>query len=252
VAHKIYGIPQTINSANYVYFLALSELHKLTDHSRGEGTKRTRKDLEQIVIGGWLAYILVLNTTEPRHIDELLNLHRGQGLELLWRDSLTCPTEEEYVEMVNNKTGGLFRIAIKLMMAESESDVDYTPLVNLIGVLFQIRDDYMNLQSDEYTVNKSFAEDLTEGKFSFPIVHAVRTESGRQVLNVLQKRPSTPTMKSYIISHMETETHSFEYVRSVLSILERQAMTEISRLGGNPQLEAIVSLLSVPPAGPQS
>jgi geranylgeranyl diphosphate synthase type 3 len=141
VAHKIYGIPQTINSANYVYFLALSELHKLTDHSRGEGTKRTRKDLEQIVIGGWLAYILVLNTTEPRHIDELLNLHRGQGLELLWRDSLTCPTEEEYVEMVNNsmsqaclqlhvlsltcieETGGLFRIAIKLMMAESESDV---------------------------------------------------------------------------------------------------------------------------------
>jgi hypothetical protein len=70
--------------------------------------------------------------------------------------------------------------------------------------------------------------------------------------DVLQKRPSTPTMKSYIISHMETETHSFEYVRSVLSILERQAMTEISRLGGNPQLEAIVSLLSVPPAGPQS
>lgn len=33
--------------------------------------------------------------------EELLNLHRGQGLELFWRDSLTCPTEEEYVQMVN-------------------------------------------------------------------------------------------------------------------------------------------------------
>lgn len=33
---------------------------------------------------------------------ELLSLHRGQGLELLWRDSLQCPTEEEYVSMVNN------------------------------------------------------------------------------------------------------------------------------------------------------
>lgn len=33
---------------------------------------------------------------------ELLSLHRGQGLELLWRDSLQCPTEEEYVAMVNN------------------------------------------------------------------------------------------------------------------------------------------------------
>lgn len=36
------------------------------------------------------------------HPDELLSLHRGQGLELYWRDSLVCPTEEEYISMVNN------------------------------------------------------------------------------------------------------------------------------------------------------
>ena len=36
------------------------------------------------------------------YTEELLNLHRGQGTELFWRDSLTCPTEEEYVDMVNN------------------------------------------------------------------------------------------------------------------------------------------------------
>jgi geranylgeranyl diphosphate synthase type 3 len=29
VAHKIYGIPQTINTANYVYFLAFQELFAL-------------------------------------------------------------------------------------------------------------------------------------------------------------------------------------------------------------------------------
>jgi geranylgeranyl pyrophosphate synthase len=28
VAHKIYGVPQTINSANYVYFLAMQELYR--------------------------------------------------------------------------------------------------------------------------------------------------------------------------------------------------------------------------------
>ena len=33
---------------------------------------------------------------------ELLSLHRGQGLEILWRDSLRCPSEEEYLKMVNN------------------------------------------------------------------------------------------------------------------------------------------------------
>lgn len=75
-------------------------------------------------------------------LGELLSLHRGQGLELLWRDSLSCPTEEEYVSMVNaskccspsfrnheltynaTETGGLFRVAIKLMMACSTKNVD--------------------------------------------------------------------------------------------------------------------------------
>lgn len=37
-------------------------------------------------------------------VEEMLALHRGQGLELFWRDSLTCPTEEEYVKMVLGST----------------------------------------------------------------------------------------------------------------------------------------------------
>ena len=66
----------------------------------------------------------MLNTCS--NLDELINLHRGQGMDLFWRDSLTCPTEEEYVEMVNNKTGGLLRLAVKLMQACSSSDM-YNP-----------------------------------------------------------------------------------------------------------------------------
>jgi geranylgeranyl diphosphate synthase type 3 len=62
--------------------------------------------------------------------EELLNLHRGQGMDLYWRDSLTCPSEADYLEMVGNKTGGLFRLAIKLMQAESATPV-YVPLPSL-------------------------------------------------------------------------------------------------------------------------
>ncbi|KDQ56446.1 hypothetical protein JAAARDRAFT_208125 [Jaapia argillacea MUCL 33604] len=229
VTHKIYGVPQTINTANYVYFLAYQELFSLRA-PQGSTQSPDMPELDRIVTS------------------ELLNLHRGQGLELLWRDSLRCPTEEEYVDMVNNKTGGLFRVAIKLMMAcaTTHRDVDYVPLVNLIGVYFQIRDDYMNLDSSQYTKNKGFAEDLTEGKFSFPIVHGVRADtSNRQVLNILQKRPTTPTLKHHTISYLKHKTKSFAYTLSVLRVLEKQARDEIRRLGGNVGLERIMDALHV-------
>ncbi|KAF8632867.1 hypothetical protein AX17_004715 [Amanita inopinata Kibby_2008] len=224
VAHKIYGIPQTINTANYVYFLAYKELFALRHNTT------TPPDLDTIVTA------------------ELLSLHRGQGLEILWRDSLQCPAEEEYISMVNQKTGGLLRIGIKLMMAcaTTNQNVDYIPLVNLIGVFFQIRDDYMNLQNPEYSVNKGFAEDLTEGKFSFPVVHGINADkSNRQILNVLQKRPSTPTLKIHTIDYLRMHTRSFDYTLSVLAIMETQVRNELSRLGGNHLLEALVNYLHV-------
>lgn len=228
VTHKIYGVPQTINAANYVYFLAYKELFALrTDYTP---TTPPPTDLDALVTA------------------ELLSLHRGQGLEILWRDSLQCPSEEQYIKMVNNKTGGLLRIGIKLMMAccTTNTDVDYVPLVNLIGVFFQIRDDLMNLQSTEYSSNKGFAEDLSEGKFSFPVVHGIHSnKSNRQVLNVLQKRPTTPTLKIHTIDYLKNETKSFEYTLSVLTNLEAQTRREIVRLGGNKGLEALMDLLHV-------
>jgi geranylgeranyl diphosphate synthase, type III len=79
--------------------------------------------------------------------DELIALHRGQGMEIFWRDNLTCRTIDEYIEVVNNKTSGLLRLAIRLMQEFSSSDVyyiesyvfdsrDHVPVANLIGILF--------------------------------------------------------------------------------------------------------------------
>ncbi|THU79776.1 terpenoid synthase [Dendrothele bispora CBS 962.96] len=186
VAHKIYGVPQTINTANYVYFLAFH--------------------LESII-------------NERSFTAEILNLHRGQGLDLFWRDNLSCPTEKEYVDM----TGGLLRIGVKLMMAMAKTgvDVNYVPLVNLIGVFFQIRDDLMNLSSVTYTSNKGFAEDLTEGKFSFPVVHGIRADGeNREILNVLQKKPETPTLKLHTVNYLKEHTESFQYTLVVLATME--------------------------------
>jgi geranylgeranyl diphosphate synthase type 3 len=254
-------VPQTINTANYVYFLVFAEVFAM---NREEPTK----GVEEMIV------------------EEMVNLHRGQGMDLYWRDNLVCPTEGEYIEMVNNKTSGLLRIVIKLMVANSpvvkeeagiEKDV-LVPLVNLIGLLFQIRDDYMNLHSGDYAENKGYCEDLTEGKFSFPIIHSIRTsspdkeqrpaENGRprassngelalvikgrdHLLSVLQSRPKEARTKRVVVEYMESQTGSFEYSRDVMSRLNKLVKAETAsleeKLGGgkeNKRLRGILGALS--------
>jgi geranylgeranyl diphosphate synthase, type III len=121
-AHTVFGTAQTINSANYVYFQAMKELYSLGP--------RTGPALQI-------------------YCEEMLNLHRGQGMDIYWRDTQTLPTEEAYMKMIANKTGGLFRLAIRLMCAVSLCTFDFMPLVEKIGLIFQIRDDYKNLCSNE-------------------------------------------------------------------------------------------------------
>ena len=58
VSHKIYGIPQTINSANYVYFLAYRELFALRSHVQSQASAPDRPhrliddtELDRLVTG---------------------------------------------------------------------------------------------------------------------------------------------------------------------------------------------------------
>lgn len=207
VAHNIFGTAQTINSANYVYFLALQEAQKLNSPCAID-----------------------------IYVQELLNLHRGQGMDLFWRETLTCPSEDEYLEMVGNKTGGLFRLAVKLMQAESQTEKDCVSLVNVLGLVFQICDDYLNLSDTRYTQNKGLCEDLTEGKFSFPVIHSIRSNPGNhQLISILKQKTKDDEVKLYATNYMES-TGSFAYTRQVVTELRDRALTlidEIDHAGGS-------------------
>ena len=114
VAHSIYGVAQTINSANYIYFLALERITAMghprgvaiftsrwrergreggrereREGGRGRGERGGRKERESSSVR--------VSSLSP---EQLLALHRGQGKDIYWRDSYICPTEEEYIEMV--------------------------------------------------------------------------------------------------------------------------------------------------------
>ena len=51
--------------------------------------------------------------------------------------------------------------------------------------------------------NKSFAEDLTEGKFSFPIIHCIRTRpQDTKLLNILKQRTEDMMLKKFAVKFM--------------------------------------------------
>lgn len=120
------------------------------------------------------------------------------------------------------------------------------PLVNAIGLLFQILDDYKNLSSSKYTTNKGLAEDLTEGKFSFPIIHAIRSDPSNLVMpNILKQKTTDLEVKKYALGYME-KAGSFQYTRRIVDELSNRALClveDMDKEAGNSGLGTGVRLI---------
>ena len=78
-AHAVYGIPSTINAANYIHFEGLNRVQSLN-----------QPDAMALCTG------------------HLLELYHGQGMEIYWRDNHTCPSVKEYKEIAK-KSKNRFR-----------------------------------------------------------------------------------------------------------------------------------------------
>ncbi|RDW81746.1 bifunctional terpene synthase/polyprenyl synthetase family protein [Aspergillus mulundensis] len=212
--HILYGASQTVNSATAAYVKTVQDILRLPSE---------QKSLRIFV-------------------DELLSLHNGQALELLWCYQNKCPSVEEYLTMVDNKTGRLFHLMLRLMQAEStffkfSSSSSISHLLTLCGRYYQIRDDYLNLTSEEYTTKKGFCEDLDEGKFSLLLIHLFNhTKHPGRIMGALFKRAPgasgvTNEVKTHILQAMEA-AGTFEFVRRVLQYIHAELLRVLEEVEG--------------------
>ncbi|PGH26795.1 hypothetical protein AJ80_01561 [Polytolypa hystricis UAMH7299] len=212
-AHVLYGPSQTFNSATYAVLSAT---------------------------------ILLDSLAEGRHKhvykDELENLNLGQSLDLYWRFHSTCPSIDEYITMVDNKTGSFFRLVVRLMEAETSrpSNPALLHFITLLGRYYQIRDDYKNL-SEEYTATKGYCDDISEGKLSLQVIHFLQqhdSPSTDQVRGLLfrqrtdvSKEGLSPELKAWIVSEIKT-AGSLDYVLGVLDDMHDRIMETLEKLEG--------------------
>ncbi|KAG5345171.1 GGPPS synthase, partial [Acromyrmex charruanus] len=204
VTHSVYGLHYSINAANYLQFLACEKFINLHP----------------------MAVKIV--------IEQFMEYYKGQGMDLYWKEKFICPKDEEYNILAVRKSGWLNIMVVKLMKLFSTYEEDVLSLASTFGLYRQIHDDYCNLRHDEDTNQNSYCDDLTEGKMSFLVIHALRNNpDDKKIINILKQRSKNIEVKRYFVKILESYG-SFKYTKDVLDELEKKIRTEIDHLGGNP------------------
>ncbi|MCR5764042.1 MAG: polyprenyl synthetase family protein [Treponema sp.] len=148
-AYITYGIDVAINAGSWLYFEAPVCIDTL------DAPTETKLRLYKI------------------YAKELRKLHLGQAMDITWhRNTSFCPSQEQYLSMVKNKTGTLASLAAKIgssIAGAAAETYDKCGLIaSEIGAGFQIIDDVINLTSGN--PGKKRGDDIVENKKSLPVI----------------------------------------------------------------------------------
>ena len=129
-----------------------------------------------LVVFEVLNHILKTYSNPLEHVsiiqDEMYNLHYGQSLDIYWKKHNLIPSIEDFLQMIDGKTGSVFRALIRWCGIENDGSVleEASQLFIQLARFFQIRDDYINITLPDYWKKKGFCEDFDERKISYLLV----------------------------------------------------------------------------------
>lgn len=93
-------------------------------------------------------------------------------------------TEESYMRVIYSKTARLFEAAAQssaiLAEAVPEQEKALQDYGRFIGTAFQLIDDLLDYSADGKTLGKNVGDDLSEGKPTLPLLHAMRNGTPEQ------------------------------------------------------------------------
>jgi geranylgeranyl diphosphate synthase type I len=112
-----------------------------------------------------------------RVLDErTLEIVEGQALDLSFEERLDVD-EDDYLEMIEKKTGALFDCALRLGALAGSDDAATAEGLGAcgrwLGVAFQVRDDALGIWGSESRTGKPSAQDVRNRKKSLPAVYGL-------------------------------------------------------------------------------
>ena len=194
-------IPEVVHNATLVH----DDIEDSSETRRGAPSVHVKYGIDVALnLGDFLFYFPVVALLDSKKLSmevknkmlsiyarEMLRVTIGQGTDIAWHKGLVDSskiTQDNYLEMVYDKTGVLARMACQMAGALCGADDKMTEDLGLfgatIGVAFQLQDDVLNLYESKVASSKGgVGDDITEGKITMLVIHTLRSadakDSGR-------------------------------------------------------------------------
>ena len=159
--------------------------------------------------------------------DACVKICEGQALDMGFEDRFDV-TEDEYMEMIFKKTGALIAAATKvgaIMGGASDEVIDAMyEYGRLIGLAFQIQDDYLDLDSDEETLGKPIGSDIGKGKMTIIAINGLSSagDDSEKLLEILKDENNSQADIDLAIEIL-TKCGAIEYARNLAQDSVNQA-----------------------------
>ena len=193
--------------------------------TEGMGLAINMGDLALSLVNGTVINDPLLDdATKVRVVNELIEMTRrtieGQALDIGWaRDGRYDILPEDYLVMATHKTAhysGAVPLAIGAIIGGgTETEIEALRNYGLdTGLAFQIQDDLLNLIGSEESTKKDFRNDITEGKRTLMVVHALQHSADRdRLIDILSSKEKDQAVLAEAVGIMEA-SGSIEYARN--------------------------------------
>jgi geranylgeranyl diphosphate synthase, type I len=187
--------------------------------------------------------VQALNTV----VDACIKICEGQACDMSFEGKFDVK-ESEYLNMIYKKTSALIAAATKAgailgggTPEQVEALFEYG---RLIGMAFQIQDDYLDVVSHEEELGKPVGSDIMEGKMTLMVVHtlsAANPQDKKELISILENRSEDQEMVKRAISIFD-KYGSINYARDIAQDNIKSAKEILDALDDSPARDALYQL----------
>lgn len=184
-----------------------------------------------------------------RHMADTTNtIAEGEVLQLV-RAGDPDTSEEQYLDVITRKTAILFAAACygaATLSGANQLTRDALREYGLcLGVAFQMIDDVLDYEGDPAAMGKNVGDDLTEGKATLPLIHALRTGSNKQTQVIRDAILAKSSDNITQVLEVVNASGSIEYTRQQARLYHDRALASLMALEDGAAKESLKAITAL-------